>query len=223
MQVRERGVSFEQETIWDLFTSTIEASELLGVDAEFRAELGARRAKLLPPKIGKWGQLQEWMTDRDDPKDTHRHISHLFAVHPGRQISPASTPELAKAARISLTARGDDSTGWSTAWKISQWARLHDGDHAHKLFAYLIRPCYGRQMANAGGGLYANLFDACPPFQIDGNFGYTAGVCEMLLQSQMGEIELLPALPKAWPAGQVAGLCGHAADSSWTWRGRTVN
>ena len=160
MHVQEEGVSFDQQLVWDLFTSTIEASEILGVDADLRAELISKRARLLAPKIGKWGQLQEWMTDRDNPKDHHRHISHLIAVHPGRQISPDVTPELAAAARVSLTARGDDSTGWSTAWKISQWARLHDGAHAHKLFTYLIRPCGGTGMANEGGGLYANLFDA---------------------------------------------------------------
>ena len=214
----EEGVSFEQQVIWDLFTSTIEAGEVLGVDADFRAELTAKRAKLLGPKIGKWGQLQEWMSDLDDPKDAHRHISHLLAAHPGRQISPLKTPELAEAVRVSLTARGDDSTGWSTAWKISQWARLHDGDHAHQLFAYLIRPCHRMDMANEGGGLYGNLFDACPPFQIDGNFGYSAGVCEMLVQSHLDEIHLLPAVPACWPKGEVRGLgarTGVTVDMAW--------
>ena len=137
---RERGVSFDQQTIWDLFTSTIEAADPLGVDAEFRAELAARRAKLLPPKIGKWGQFQEWMVDRDDPKDTHRHIRtcsrSIPAVKSARQHAGVG-----QGRGISLNARGDESTGWSTAWKISLWARLYDGDHAHKLFAYLIRPC----------------------------------------------------------------------------------
>ncbi len=201
------GNSYEQQLAWDLFSNFIEASEALGVDREYRGKVADMRARLLGPQIGKWGQLQEWAEDLDDPKDQHRHLSHLIAVHPGRQISPLTTPHLAEAAKVSMNARGDGATGWSKAWKICIWARLQDGDRAYKLIGEFIR-----------GNVYPNLWGYHPPFQIDCNFGYAAGVGEMLVQSHMGFIHLLPALPKAWPAGSVRGMRvrgGCEVDIDW--------
>ena len=201
------GPSMDHQIIRSLFKATIQAASLLEIDSAFSAELAEKLPKIAPDQIGQHGQLQEWVEDKDDITSTHRHVSHLWGVHPGKEINYDDTPELMEAAKVSLGYRGDDGTGWSLAWKINFWARFLEGDHAYELIKMLFRPVTTNETTyGAGGGSYLNLFDAHPPFQIDGNFGAPAGILEMLIQSHMDRIDILPALPTALASGNIRGV-----------------